>query len=166
MKPMTTWMTVALLALAGAAHANADKVAMILQQQREIRAESEHSTGAYARFDAGTLDRMHQAQDRVFRLLDGKSSVDQLRPSEQVEVFNALEEVKAILADNERNKQKCWREHKLGTTMKITRCATLAELEQVRRDSEQWKADPSVCGQSSSGADCGGNMRRGLGGNP
>jgi len=162
MKPIATWMVISVLSLAGVAHANADKVAMILQQQREIRAESEHSTGAYARFGADTLDRMHSAQDQVFRLLDGKTSVSDLRPDEQVELFNALEQVKAILADNEKNRQKCWREHKLGTTMKVTRCATLAELEQVRRDSEQWKAEPTICGQRDAMTDCGGNTRMGF----
>lgn len=163
MKPMTTWTAIILLALVGVAHANADKVAMILQQQREIRAESEHSTGAYARFGADTLDRMHSAQDQVFRLLDGKATVAQLRPDEQVGLFNALDEIKAIIADNDRNRQKCWREHKLGSTMKVTRCATLAELEQVRRGAQDWKLEPTICGQRDAMTDCGGNARRGLG---
>jgi len=157
------WMAVMLIGLVGVVHANADKVAMILQQQREIRAQSEHSTGAYARFDPATLERMHSAQDTVFALLDGKTSVEQLAPDRQVELFNALEQVKAILAENDRNRQKCWREHKLGTTMKITRCATLAELEQVRRDAEQWKAEPTICGQRDAMTDCGGNVRMGFG---
>lgn len=162
----TAWMAVALVALAGAAHGSADKVAMILQQQREIRAASEHSTGVYARFGAATLERMHSAQDTVFALLDGKSSVGQLRPEEQVELFNALEEVSSILAENDRNRQKCWREHKLGTTRKITRCATLAELEQVQRDAQSWKGEPTICGQRDAMTDCGGNTRMGSGRSP
>jgi hypothetical protein len=163
MKPIPTWMMMILLSLAGVAHANADKVAMILQQQREIRAESEQSTGEYARFGADTLDRMHSAQDQVFRLLDGKATVAQLRPDEQVELFNALEAIKAIIAENDENRQKCWREHKLGSTMKVTRCATLAELEHVRRDAQDWKGEPTICGQRSATTDCGGNLRNEFG---
>lgn len=163
MKQISTWTVMALLSLAGVAHANADKVAMILQQQREIRAESEHSTGTYARFGGETLDRMHSRQDEVFRLLDGKATVAELAPDEQVELFNALEEIKAIIAENDKNRQKCWREHKLGSTMKVTRCATLAELEQVRRDAESWKAEPTICGQRSATTDCGGNLRNEFG---
>ncbi|HEY0504489.1 MAG TPA: hypothetical protein VGD42_13480 [Lysobacter sp.] len=151
--------------VAGTALASADKAAMILQQQREIREASESSTGAYARFGREALTRMHEAQDKVFDLLGGGKSVEDLRPDQQVELFNSLEEVKAILAQNDRNRQKCWREHKLGTTMKITRCATLAELEQVRRDSEQWKGEPTICGQRDAMTDCGGNVRMGFGQN-
>jgi len=161
MKPIATWTMMILLPLVGVAYANADKVAMILQQQREIRAESEESTGAYARFGAPALDRMHSAQDRVFHLLDGKATVSELAPDEQVELFNSLEEIKAILAENDRNRQKCWREHKLGSTMKVTRCATLAELEQVRRGAQDWKAEPTICGQRNAMTDCGGNVRIG-----
>lgn len=166
-----TMVAVIVLALAGASgagavFAHADKVAMILRQQREIREQSEASTGAYARFGAAPLQRMHAAQDRVFALLQGVTSVEELRPDQQVELFNSLEEVKAILTQNDGNRQKCWREHKLGSTMKITRCATVAELEQVRRDSEAWKADPTICGQRDSNTDCGGNVRMGLGRSP
>ena len=149
--------------LSGVAFASADKAAMILQQQREIRAESDASTGAYARFGSAALTRMHAAQDQIFSLLDGGRSVEQLRPDQQVELFHSIEEVKAILAENDRNRQKCWRERKLGTTLKITRCATLAEIEQVRRDSEQWKADPTICGQRDAVTDCSGNARMGFG---
>lgn len=148
-----------LCSLVPPALASADKVVQILAQQREIRSESESSTGAYSRFARDALTRMHAAQDRIFALLDGVASVDQLKPDQQVELFNAIEEVKAILVDNDADRQKCWREHKLGTTMKQTRCATVAELQQIRQGANDWKGEPSICGDMGASMDCGGNLR-------
>ncbi|MFD0739860.1 hypothetical protein ACFQZQ_11255 [Lysobacter koreensis] len=148
-------VTLLLSLAATAATANVGKIGQILQQQREIRDASEHSTGAYARFGAEALGRMHAAQDRIFELLDGVSAVEQLNRDQQAELFNALEEVKAVIADNQANKQVCWREHKLGTTLRQTRCATVAERAQAREESRQWHGDTSICGQASTGISCG-----------
>ena len=149
-------VTSLLLALASvSAIANVGKVGQILLQQREIRDESEHSTGAYARFGGETLGRMHAAQDRIFELLDGVSSVEQLNREQQADLFNALEEVKAIITENESNKQECWRESKLGTTLKQTRCATVAEREQIRQGARDWHSDTNVCIRSGDGPSCG-----------
>ena len=147
------------LCVALPAAASADKVVQILSQQREIRSQSESSTGAYSRFDREALDRMHAAQDRIFVLLDGVSSLDQLNANEQVELFNSIEVVKAVISGNEADQQKCWREHKLGSTIPKTRCATLAEIQQIRQGAEDWKGKPSICGNMGGGLDCGGTAR-------
>lgn len=105
MNPRILVGSLALILISSSTFANVGKVGQILQQQREIREESEKSTGAYARFGSSALDRMHNAQDRIFRLLEGVSTIEQLDSARQIELFNALEEVKAILAENERNKQ-------------------------------------------------------------
>lgn len=141
------------------APANVGKIGQILQQQREIRAESEKATGAYARFEPSALERMHSAQDRIFHLLDGVSTIEQLDRTRQAELFNAIEEVKAVLAQNQDNKQVCWREHKLGTTLRQTRCATLAERRLIRQGAQDWHGTPTVCGGREHGVDCGGNAR-------
>lgn len=147
--------SMALILISSSTFANVGRVGQILQQQREIREQSEKSTGAYARFGSSTLERMHDAQDRIFRLLEGVSTVEQLDPAGKAELFNALEEVKAILAENERNRQECWRESKLGTTLKVTRCATIAEREQIRSDAREWKGDASICVPVPEGYSCG-----------
>lgn len=148
-----------LAAASAAAPCSVDRVGLILQQQREIREESERSLGAYSRFDRDALNRMQGAQDRIFHLLEGVASIEQLSRDQQVELFNALETVKAVIADNEGSRQKCWREHKLGTTLKQTRCATMDELEQIRRGAEHWKGEPTICGSRGNQIDCGGNAR-------
>lgn len=153
------FFTVLLLSALTPAFASADKVVQILNQQRDIRSESEGSTGAYSRFDREALGRMHAAQDRIFALLDGVSSVEQLDDRQQIELFNAIEEVKAILLDNDADRQTCWRERKIGSNRPQTRCATVAELQQIRQGAEDWKGKPTICGDMGGGMDCGGNLR-------
>ena len=148
------WVGLALAMVSTLAFASANKVGQILEQQREIREQTEKSTGDYARFDPKALEQIEAAQDQVFTLLDGVSSVDQLPPDQQTQLFNALEEVKAVLADNEDDRQQCWREHKLGTTMKETRCATVAELRAVQQDTRDYLNRGQRCGASGS-SDCG-----------
>lgn len=147
----STWIAALALGMVSVtAVANVDKVGQILKQQHEIRRESEVSTGEYARFGSQALERMHVAQDRIFELLDDVSTVDQLDPDRKVELFNALEEVKAVINENEDNRQECWRERKLGTTMRTTRCATVAEMRAVRENTRDYLDSPTMCS-----GDCG-----------
>ena len=75
----------------------------------------------------------------------------------------SIEVVKAVISGNEADRQKCWREHKLGSTIPKTRCATIAEIQQIREGAEQWKGEPSICGNMGDAMDCGGNARDSVG---
>lgn len=150
---------VALSMIAFTAFANAGKLAAIRQQQQEIREQSEVATGKYVRFEESELARLHQAQDRIFRLLNGVDEIERLAPDQRADLFNALEEVKAIIAQNEDDRQVCQREHKVGTNRKVTVCETVAERRKVREGAHDWKGEPSVCGFLQEGIDCGGNAR-------
>jgi hypothetical protein len=130
-------------------HASAGKLTQIRLQQQEIRAESERATGRYSRFDRAELDRLHRAQDEVFRLLDGVNDLSQLSAGQQSELFNALETVKAVLAQNEDDRQVCWREKKLGSQRIETHCATVAERAEIRQGARDFHGQPSICGGGS-----------------
>jgi hypothetical protein len=147
-------VVVGMLVAFGAA-SQTEKVSRILSQQREIRQQAESSTGAYARFDRSALQRIEAAQGRVFTLLDGVTDVDQMTPHQRIELFNALEEVKAVIESNEDDRQECWRERKLGSMRHITRCATVAERRQARDGGRAWLGDPSVCIPVGGGPACG-----------
>ncbi|RDZ26783.1 hypothetical protein [Lysobacter silvisoli] len=138
-----------------AAVANVGRLGQILQEQREIRAETERPTGAYARFDRNQIDKMQRAQDRIFRLLDGVDQVEQLDREKQVELFNSLEEVKAVLAANENDRQICRRERKTGTTLREVRCATVGERTKLTNEARDWKGDSGVCAPESGSTSCG-----------
>jgi hypothetical protein len=150
-------MVLSMIALS--AFANAGKLAAIRQQQLEIREQSEVATGKYVRFQEAELARMHRAQDRIFKLIDGVDEIERLAPDQRAELVNALEEVKAIIAQNQDDRLICQREHKVGTNRKVIVCETVAERRRVREGSHDWKGEPSICGSLQAGIDCGGNAR-------
>lgn len=127
----------------------------ILAEQKNIREESEQPFGKYSRFDDAARTRLHSAQDVIFAILSEGEVLEELNRDQQVDLMNAVEEVKAVLADNEKDRLECWRERKTGTTVKQTRCETVAQRERIMRDAQQWKADASMCGTDADGLNCG-----------
>jgi hypothetical protein len=131
----------------------------IVREQRAIREQTEGSTGKYSRFKPEAMARLTQAQEKIFRLLDGNQSVDHLNMNQKVELFNALEEVKAVLNDNEQDRLVCRRERKVGTTIPETRCATVAQRKELEEGGKAFMAPRMCSADVASGTDCGGNMR-------
>ena len=78
---------------------------------------------------------MKRAQDKVFAMLQGVSSLDQLSPNQKTDLSNSLDEIKATLLANEGNRQICHRERKTGSNLIELRCETVADREAHARDS-------------------------------
>lgn len=128
----------------------------ILLEQRQILEEVEKPTGKYSRFNDHAQRTLKAAQARIFALLDGGSTLEQLGKDEQVELLNSIEEIKAIIANNQKDKLECWRERKLGTTLKVTRCETVATRERLREEARLWKSGVGACQMGEGGgAVCG-----------
>lgn len=155
MKQTKCLVAVVGLCIAFGAAAQTEKVSRILAQQLQIQEQVESSTGSYSRFDRDARKRIEQAQRRVFALLDGVTDVEQLNAQDRADLFNALEEVKAVITNNDEDRQECWRERKLGSMRQITRCATVAERREAREGGRAWLGDPSLCSPSASGPSCG-----------
>lgn len=123
-------------AAAGAAD-QPQTVSEILTFQRGLRERLDKPYGEYSRFKESDLVRMKRAQDKVFSMLQGVSSLDQLSPEQKTDLSNALDEVKATLLANEGNRQICHRERKTGSNMIELRCETVADREAHARDSRE-----------------------------
>lgn len=126
-------------------------VAEILATQHGLRERLERRSGEYARFDGNAVRKMEHAQDQIFAMLSGVSSLDQLNPSQKVELSNALDEVKAVLTDNENNRLVCHIERKLGSNMMQRRCETVADREAHARASAQEMRDRARSYQTTNG---------------
>ncbi len=131
----------------------------ILREQRAIQSETEGTTGNYSRFKPEAKQRLMRAQAKVFRLLDGNSTIDHLNELQKVELFNALQEVQAILEDNEKDRLICKRERKVGTTIRETRCATVAQREELEKGAREWLGPKTCSAGFEPGTDCGGEAR-------
>lgn len=117
----------------------------ILAEQREIRNEVDSPRGRYSRFNEAARTRLDKAQKRIFSLLEGGRTIEDMDKNEQVALLNAVEEVKAVLSQNRGDQLQCWREAKLGSGMKVTRCETVATRERLREEARAWKGDDRIC---------------------
>lgn len=113
-------------------------VAEILQFQHALRAKLEAPSGEYARFDESAIHRMESAQDKVFHMLAGVNSLDQLNAEQKTDVSNSLDEVKAVLLANDGNRLICHREKKTGTNLSERRCETIAGRAARRQDADRF----------------------------
>lgn len=126
-------------------------VAEILQIQHDLRDKLNKPSGEYSRFDEATISRMKHAQDNVFRMFSGITTLDQLSENQKVEVSNSLDEIKSILLANEGNRLICYRERKTGTNLLTKRCETYADRQAHARESEQTMRDLSRTVQTTNG---------------
>ena len=119
-------------------------VAEILQFQHALREKLEKPSGEYSRFDATSIRKMEQAQDKIFHMLAGVTSLDQLNMEQKIDVSNSLDEVKAVLLANESNRMICHRERKTGSNLVERRCETVAS-----RDARTHEANLMMQGRSN-----------------
>jgi hypothetical protein len=117
--------------------APATTVPEILQMQHALRAKLESPKGEYSRFDNDAIRKMELAQDQIFQMLNGVTSLDQLSEVQKVDLSNALDQVKATLLSQEGNRMICHVEPKLGSHLTERRCETVAQRAQRARDSQE-----------------------------
>jgi hypothetical protein len=99
---------------------------------------------------------MRKAQAEFFRLVDGKTSMDQLAIHEKVELENALEKINAQVVGTNRsatNQNLCRQEKTVGSHMVYTRCATQQEIDDARDGTRLFLEKPKICSGQGCGAD-------------
>jgi len=121
--------------------APATTVPQILQMQHALRAKLESPSGEYSRFDADAIHKMEAAQDRIFAMLNGVTSIDQLNAQQKVDLSNDLDQVKATLLAQEGNRVICHIERKIGTNLTERRCETVASRNKNVEESRAFMAD-------------------------
>jgi len=125
-------------AAAGASQQAPETVASILSTQHDLRDRLEKRSGDYARYDDNAIRKMERAQDRIFQMLAGVTSLDQLNPTQKVDLSNALDEVKAVLLAKDDQRMICHIERKIGSNLSERRCETVAQrranAEEARRE--------------------------------
>ena len=128
-----------------------DTVPEILQTQQALRAKLDQPGGEYARLSQSNVSRIHRAQDKVFRMLNGVESLDQLNRGQRTELSNALDDIKAALAGDAGTRMVCHRERRTGTNLVEKRCESVADREARARESQQQMQDVSRTVQTRSG---------------
>ena len=136
---------VLLATLAGPSLAGGEQAAAtvpeILQVQHALRTKLENPVGEYARFDKDAIHRMETAQDRVFQLLGGVTSLDQLNDQQKNDLSNSLQLIKATLLANQGDRVICHMESKTGTHLTERRCETVANRDKNSAEAQKYMLD-------------------------
>lgn len=146
MRSLACALLLAVAAFAPARAATPLQVADIVSQQQQIREEVEAGQGAYQDMPAATRKELLARQDTLFKLLDGKTTTDDLNLSERTDAFNALEWINATVTGNEDERLVCRREKPVGSNMAVRVCKTVA---QMRKDREAAREGRQAVGATS-----------------
>jgi hypothetical protein len=128
-----------------------DTVPEILHTQHALRTKIDNPSGEYSQFSPDDLNTMRRAQDKIFTMLDGVTSLDQLKEDQKIALSNALDQVKATLTHNEGNRLICYRERRIGTNLLEKRCETVAERQARAEQSQKEMMDRSRVMQTRGG---------------
>ena len=121
-----------------------------LDHQHELRRDVEHGK-RFKHVDGQSKRELYAAQDRIFALLEGHESVDELTAQQQVELYNAQNVVNGVVADAELDREVCRREKQIGSNRVKLVCLSKREWRQVYDDTQRDMRAPRTC-QPTSGA--------------
>ena len=102
-------------------------------ERRRIEVELEPE-GRYGGLSEGEKDEVRDALSKAHEKIGQRGRMSDLSPSDQVTVFNALEQVNSVLADAPVGKRKiCERVLRVGSKIPETVCYTQAEIREQSR---------------------------------
>ncbi len=122
-----------------------------LDYQYALRNAVESGEGKFALLEPADRSKLIRAQDEIFQILDGVTSVKRLNNRDQEALYNAQHVVAAIVTKNEDDRSICYSTPDLGTHLATLRCRTVAEAEAMRVDNKDKFARLQRC----KGAKCG-----------
>lgn len=120
-------------------------LAMMVEQQTALRDELARGRRDLTPRQVAVI---RKAQAEFFRLVEGKTTLDQLAIHDKVRVENALERINAEIVNTNAaraNQEVCWRERATGGRMKTTRCGTQQEIDQAREGARGFLEKPKIC---------------------
>ena len=108
-----------------------------LEYQYALREAVESGEGRFAALSPTDRAKLIRAQDEIFRVLSGESSVKRLGDRDRRDLYNAQHVVAAIVTGNRDDRSTCYFQSDLGTHLQTIRCRTVAETEAIRRDNSR-----------------------------
>lgn len=116
-----------------------------LEYQYALRAAVESNEGRFAELAPVDRSKLVRAQDQIFRILDGKTSLKRLSERNRNSLYNAQHVVAAIVTKNDDNRSICRSTSDLGSHLGTVQCRTVAEAEGTRLDNRDRFARLQKC---------------------
>lgn len=115
-------------------------------QQAELRQAARAGNGIFEELPEPKRMELLAKQDAVLALIEGKHSADQLDAPVRTEVFQRLEEIKALVQQAEDRRVVCEYAKPIGSHMKSRVCLTVAERRERREKARFEMERRPVCG--------------------
>lgn len=106
----------------------------ILQRQYEIAEQMRTASDAMS---ARQKQVIHREQRRIFSILQGRNSLDELAPGRRIELWNALQSVNAAIdgsAAAEERKLVCMHQNRTGSRVTRVRCRRAEDLAPAKEE--------------------------------
>jgi hypothetical protein len=97
--------------------------------------EGMQSGGVYSYINDGDKQRVEKRLDEMHRLLQEHAAQRELSKDDRIALFNAQEDLNALLLQNDNNRLECENGARTGSRIHVTTCKTHGDLmERQRRD--------------------------------
>lgn len=121
-----------------------------LDYQYALRDAVESGKGRFAELAKVDRSKLLRAQDDIFRILDGKTSVKRLSERDKKTLYNAQHVVAAIVTGAGDDMNVCRSVNDIGTHLTTVECRTTAEVRATGEDNRERFGKLQQC----RGADC------------
>lgn len=109
----------------------------IRSQQIELRTQVLAGEDIYGEMNKRDREKLVNTQTDLLELLKGKTSFAELNERQQLEAFNSLEQINALVNDAEDQRMICRREVVTGSHRKSKVCKTVAQRRLERENSRR-----------------------------
>lgn len=148
-----TGVLIALVPLLASAAPPTPSFESIRVQQESLKNDVARGQGPFSDLSKRERNKLLDQQDEILRLIEGKDSIEQLQPDQQLALFNGLEQIKAAAEDAEQNRMICQSVKKTGSQMRVRECKTVAQREREREAARATWSKGSPCSQGFGCAD-------------
>jgi hypothetical protein len=108
------------------------RVDQIVEKQARIRADVQASRNGWETLSQEKRDEVLKQQDQALGMLQGKQTIGDLMPDQQVEVVNLLSAIETTATGAEDERIVCVRERKVGSNMPKRVCRTVGQMRRER----------------------------------
>jgi hypothetical protein len=157
MKLRTSMAGLILLIAFGTAHGTgtndrADAAVEKITSAEKFLAELSQTTemardGQYGPINNADRKRLLEAEATIIALLEGQTDARHLHPDQRIALYNAQEEITAIVRADDKNRKVCRRVASTGTRLAKAECLTIAEREARAKEARDFatRAQRVVC---------------------
>lgn len=106
--------------------------AQIRAAQDQLKRSIDRKEGAYADLSDENRKAILQKQAEIYRLIEGRTTIEELGPNVRIDLVNALESQKALLAKAEDDRMICERVKVIGSNRPQNKCISVGERRRMR----------------------------------